>query len=286
MVVGGHGLVAHVGAGEGDVATVLLHGAAGSWRTWVPLLAAAQARGEALRDIVAVDLPGWGESGGGFSDLGELADRIAATVHALGYPRWRVIGHSLGGALALELAARFPDDTLSVGLVSPSGAAVQAVARRPVAAAVRLPAFAGMIFAMRLLRALGPLAAPLLRALRRIGALRLLAAPLFAGPVDRAVTDALADEIRPAAFLAAVEAAREVDPAAWRSIRCPVHVVGGRRDVFVGPGDLAVLRGVVPQAGATVLDGAGHFAHAERPAAVLAAFSGVLPRPRRAPTPV
>lgn len=289
-VVGGSagGLVVRVGARDGDrdgrhgdeVATVLLHGAAGSWTTWAPLLAAAAARGCPLRDVVVPDLPGWGESPGAMSGLDALADRVAATLHALGYPRWRLIGHSLGGALALEIAARFPDDTLSATLVSPSGAAVQAVARHPVGAAPRLPAFAGMILAMRILAALGPLCAPLLHGMRRIGLLRVFAAPLFAraARVDPAVTDALADEIRPASFLAAVGAAREVDIEDWRRIRCPVHVVRGRRDVFVGRGDAAALRRVVPHACETVLATAGHFAHVEDPDAVLA----VLSRPRTA----
>ncbi|MFJ6653897.1 alpha/beta fold hydrolase [Microbacterium sp. NPDC091313] len=274
--------VVRVGRRSGEVATVLLHGAAGTWTTWTPLLATAARRGAPLEDAVVPDLPGWGESTGASEHLDVLADRVAEAVRALGYERWRIIGHSLGGALALEIAARHPDETLSVGLVSPSGAAVQAVAQHPVRSAPRLPWFAGMILAMRLLRALGAFASPLLRALRRSGLLRRLARPLFAEPerVHRSVTDALADEIRPTAFLAAVAAARGLDPAVWRSIRCPVHAVRGAHDVFVGRGDLVALRAHVPQTGESVLARAGHFAHVEDPEAVLAALSGVIPRPR------
>ncbi|MFZ8318580.1 hypothetical protein ACO1LA_14060, partial [Staphylococcus aureus] len=82
-------------------------------------------------------------------------------------------------------------------------------------------------------------ARPLLRGLRRIGALRLFARPLFRHPdrVAPAVSDALADEIRPAAFLAAARAARTHDDDAWKRITAPVRAVRGRHDVFAGHHD-------------------------------------------------
>ncbi|HSP74609.1 MAG TPA: hypothetical protein VLO31_00160, partial [Cryobacterium sp.] len=45
-----------------DTATILLHGAAGSWTTWTPLLAAATSSGRAMTDLIIPDLPGWGDS--------------------------------------------------------------------------------------------------------------------------------------------------------------------------------------------------------------------------------
>ncbi|MGQ3505143.1 hypothetical protein ACT9SR_13560, partial [Enterococcus faecalis] len=68
------------------------------------------------------------------------------------------------------------------------------VVRGPATGWAALPAFAGMVVAMGILRGLGPLARPLLRGLRRIGALRLFARPLFRHPdrVAPAVSDALA----------------------------------------------------------------------------------------------
>lgn len=47
---------------NGDTATVLLHGAAGSWTTWTPLLAADSLDGQALTDLVIPDLPGRGDT--------------------------------------------------------------------------------------------------------------------------------------------------------------------------------------------------------------------------------
>ncbi|WP_292901310.1 alpha/beta hydrolase [Microbacterium sp.] len=260
-------VVVHAGRRtEGAVATVLLHGAAGSWTTWTPLLTAADRLGIPVDDVIAIDLPGWGESRDVVPSPPDVADAVAAATRALGYPRWRIVGHSLGAVVALDVAARFPTQTVAVGLVSPTGAAVRAAARRPLAGAARLPAFAGMVAAMAILRGLGPLSRPLLRGLRRTGLLRVLSRPLFRHPdrVDRSVSDALADEIRPAAFLAAARAARTHDDDAWRRITAPVRAVRGRHDVFAGRHDSREARRRIPDYRERVLDDSGHFAHVEQ----------------------
>jgi len=266
-------VIARVGVAASPVATVLLHGAAGSWTTWTPLLRAAARRHDPVRNIVALDLPGWGESPfpSDGVDIGRFSEAIREVVTQLGYERWDVIGHSLGGALALDLAARFPDRTESVFLVSPSGPAVFDAVRRPLRGGLRLPGFAGMLLAMRILRALGDASAPLLRALDRGGLLRPLSAPLFASPrrIDPSVVHTLADEIRPRAFLAASRAAAAYDESSWRGIRCPVRSVRGARDVFVGPDDAAGLSTLIRDVEETVLPGAGHFAAVEQPDDVL-----------------
>jgi pimeloyl-ACP methyl ester carboxylesterase len=264
--------VVRVGPKTGPVGTVLLHGAAGSWTTWTPLLRAASRVGTPLPNIVAVDLPGWGESptpAGGI-DIAPLTDAVRQVAEALGYERWVVVGHSLGGAIALDVAARFPDRTDAVLLVSPLGGAVLDAVRRPIRGGAGLPWFAGMLLAMRVLAALGPLARPLLRGLRRLGALRWLSSPLFADParVDESVSAALADEIRPASFVAAARAAARYDESVWRGIRCPVRAVRGARDVFVGPDDGDHLATLLADVEETVMQGAGHFAAVEQPGTV------------------
>ncbi|CAH0200253.1 Putative aminoacrylate hydrolase RutD [Microbacterium sp. Bi128] len=260
-------VVVHAGRRtEGAVATVLLHGAAGSWTTWMPLLTAADRLGISVDDVIAIDLPGWGESRDAVPSPPDVADAVAAVARALGYPRWRIVGHSLGAVVALDVATRFPAQTVAVGLVSPTGAAVRAVARRPLAGGARLPAFAGMVVAMAILRGIGSLSRPLLRGLRRTGLLRVLSRPLFRHPdrVDRSVSDALADEIRPAAFLAAARAARTHDDDAWRRITAPVRAVRGRHDVFAGRHDSREARRRIPDYRERVLEDSGHFAHVEQ----------------------
>lgn len=279
-------IVARAGRRSGSpVATVLLHGAAGSWSTWMPMLAASDRIGLPLSDIVAIDLPGWGESPGPVPDPAALAVAVAAVARALGYPRWRVVGHSLGGVVALDVAARFPAETMAVGVVSPSGAGARAVARGPVAGAATLPWLAGMVIAMRVLRALGPVARPLLGLLRRTGTLHFLARPLFRHPerVERAVTDALATEIRPTAFLAAARASRTHDDGVWRRIACPVRSVRGTHDVFVAESDARAWADLMPDYDDRVLADSGHFAHVEEPVEVLHALREVWAAARVAP---
>lgn len=271
-----------------DTATVLLHGAAGSWTTWTPLLAAADRAGRPVTDVVALDLPGWGDSPAPSRPL-EVADASAAVAEvlgALGRRRWTVLGHSLGGFVALDLAVREPRRTLAVGLVSASGAGIVDTARRPVRGGARLPWFAGMLLAMHALATLPGEGRALLRLLDRIGLLGPLSAPLFADrrSVHPSVVAALAEEVRPTAFTAAVRAAAGYDLGAWRTIRCPVRSVRGARDVFVGRRDAALLAASVPDLAATVLPGAGHFAAVEQPLAVLDALLPVVTRtPARGP---
>ncbi|MBN9188133.1 alpha/beta fold hydrolase [Microbacterium sp.] len=119
-------VVVRAGRRADGPATILLHGAAGSWTTWTPLLAAADAASAPLTDVVAPDLPGWGDSGTlpRGTDVGAMSDAVVEIARSLGYTRWRVVGHSLGGFIALDLAARHPRETIAVVLVSPSGAGV------------------------------------------------------------------------------------------------------------------------------------------------------------------
>jgi len=59
---------------------------------------------------VAPDLPGHGSSPGpGLGSIEEMADWIATKVVPPGGEAFTVIGHSMGGLVALELAARLPD---------------------------------------------------------------------------------------------------------------------------------------------------------------------------------
>lgn len=269
-----------VGDRRGPVATVFLHGAAGSWTTWTPLLGEAARSGAPLPDVVAFDLPGWGESESPRDgvDIVRTTTAVLEVIERLGYRRSVVVGHSLGGALALDLAARAPEMTDGVVLVSPSGAAAFDAVRRPIRGGLRLPGLAGMLLAMRFLRTLGGAAAGFLRRLERAGLLRVLSSPLFAAPrdIDPSVIRALAAEIRPAAFVAAARAAAAYDESSWRGIHCPVRAVQGDRDVFVGEGDAAALSAAIVDFRETTLDGVGHFAAIERPAAVLALMRRVV----------
>ncbi|MCU1515809.1 MAG: alpha/beta hydrolase, partial [Pseudarthrobacter sp.] len=89
------------GSPASGIAEVYLHGAAGSWTTFQPLLS-----GAAARDRVLVDLPGWGESTIGTRmehfGIDAMTRAVVEVLAVLGYPRWHLVGHSMGGFLALH----------------------------------------------------------------------------------------------------------------------------------------------------------------------------------------
>ncbi len=269
-------VVVRAGRRRTATATILLHGAAGSWTTWTPLIVASDRSGRPLQDLVVPDLRGWGESGAldEDTDVAKMAASVAEVARSLGYSRWNVVGHSLGGFVALELAAREPAATRGVVLVSSTGAGVMDAVRHPWRAVGLLPGFVGMLVAMRLLDATGALGRTLVPALRRLRLLRLAAAPLFAHPfaIDRSVVDALGDEIRPGSFLAATRAAAAYDETRWRAISAPVLSLRGRTDVFAGHHDEKIFAALIPGFSAHLIAGAGHFAHIERPDIVLEAI--------------
>jgi pimeloyl-ACP methyl ester carboxylesterase len=113
------------GAGE---PLVLIHGL-GSARTVWKLIAPSLA--EAF-DVIAVDLPGHGGTAwieGTAMDPRSLAGHVVETLDACGVGRAHLVGNSLGGWTALELAAAHPDRVESVTALAPAGMRDQPLAR-------------------------------------------------------------------------------------------------------------------------------------------------------------
>ncbi|WP_172582703.1 alpha/beta fold hydrolase [Subtercola boreus] len=257
------------------VAVVMLHGAAGSWSTFTPLLLTAFAEGVDLPDLVIPDLPGWGESSlpaaPADRSIESIAAAVASVVRALGYDRWMLIGHSLGGFVALELAVAEPAATQRVLLVSPTTFGVAETARHPLRRFGALPAYSGMLVAMRTLARMGRAGTALVGGIGASRFFRLTMSPLFAEParIDRSVYLALAQEARPQSFAIASRRAGAYELTRWAGIRCPVRSVQGDADVFVAPGDQAQLASLVPDFEGGTVEGVGHFGHLERPVEVL-----------------
>jgi pimeloyl-ACP methyl ester carboxylesterase len=105
-------------AGEGP-AIVLIHGITGSseqWRHVMPLLADRFT-------VIAPDLMGHGKSDkprGDYS-LGSHATGVRDLMVALGHPTATVLGHSLGGGIAMQMSYQFPERTERLVLVSSGG---------------------------------------------------------------------------------------------------------------------------------------------------------------------
>jgi pimeloyl-ACP methyl ester carboxylesterase len=69
--------------------------------------------------VVALDLAGYGQSGGGRKDwtMAAFGQDVVSVVEALGLKRVVLIGHSLGGPAVLEAARRMPGRVVGLVLV-------------------------------------------------------------------------------------------------------------------------------------------------------------------------
>lgn len=114
----GDGHIAYTTAGRGEP-LLLIHGLGATRRTWDRILDELAA----THTVIAPDLPGHGESDAPAGDysLGALAASIRDLLVLLGHPSATVIGHSLGGGVALQFAYQFPERTQRLALISSGG---------------------------------------------------------------------------------------------------------------------------------------------------------------------
>ena len=105
-------------AGSGP-ALVLIHGLTGSSTTWREVMPALAER----FTVIAPDLLGHGESAkprGDYS-LGAFASGVRDLLVTLGIERATVVGHSLGGGVAMQMAYQFPERCERLVLVNSGG---------------------------------------------------------------------------------------------------------------------------------------------------------------------
>jgi pimeloyl-ACP methyl ester carboxylesterase len=104
--------------GDGP-AVVLIHGITSSSRTWRSVIPALAER----HTVIAPDLLGHGRSAkprGDYS-LGAYASGIRDLLVALDIPRATIVGHSLGGGVAMQFAYQFPERIERLALVDSGG---------------------------------------------------------------------------------------------------------------------------------------------------------------------
>jgi len=110
--------VAYAAAGSGPV-LLLIHGMAGNFENWRDVIAPLARQ----HTVIAPDLPGHGasEPGSGDYSLGALAASLRDLLLLLGHDRATLVGHSLGGGIAMQFAYQFPEMTERLVLVSSGG---------------------------------------------------------------------------------------------------------------------------------------------------------------------
>jgi pimeloyl-ACP methyl ester carboxylesterase len=111
------GRVALMEAGTGDP-VLMLHGLGGTKISFLPTVAALAPDYRAI----AMDVPGFGDSDKpiGRYDAAFMARWAVSLLDSLGLERAHVLGHSMGGRVALELGMSHPDRVESLMLMTPS----------------------------------------------------------------------------------------------------------------------------------------------------------------------
>jgi pimeloyl-ACP methyl ester carboxylesterase len=226
---------------------VLIHGIGSQWQVWEPVLDGLSAS----RDVIALDLPGFGESlplDREVPTVAALARAVAAFVADLGLERPAVAGNSLGGAVALELGRM--GAVCSVCALSPFGfgRGWETTLGRFMLRSTRLTA-----------RAARPITGPLAKrpGTRRALCSHVMAHPERVSPAEMAgATRAIA---RAPAFRATLHAMDGWDETDKPAPPCPTTIAWGERDrlLFYRP-QSARARATLPGARHVTLTGCGH----------------------------
>ena len=104
----------HEGGKSAQKPVILIHGAGSSHLFWP-----AEIRRLTGHTVIALDLPGHGHSDGvGFQSVSDYSGAITEFLAAMDIFKAAFVGHSLGGAIALQLALDFPQHVIGIGVVS------------------------------------------------------------------------------------------------------------------------------------------------------------------------
>jgi len=244
--------VRYVVHGEGGEPVLLVHGFGGDMNAWMFNQAALADD----RAVFSLDLPG---HGGSTKDVGDgsldvLAAAVLAVMGETGSEHVHLVGHSLGGAVALAVALDHPERVASLTLLAPAGLGPE----------INGDYIAGFVAAQR----------------RKD--MKPLAQQLFADPglVSRSMVEDLLRSKRIDGVDAALDAIaghqfrdgrQNLDLAARAGdLDVPVQIIWGRQDAIIPSGHAARLEG----AEVHLLDGAGHMPMMEKAAEVNALIAG------------
>ena len=245
---------------EADV-VVLVHGIAGGAATWGPVLDELDRRGEPRR-VIAPDLIGHGRAD---YSLGGYANEVRDLLAALGHRRATIVGHSLGGGIALQFLYQYPELCARLVLVDSGGLGSEL---HPVLRAVTLPGAEWalpMLTHAKVVRAGGWL----YESVRRLPLTPRRPSVLHAA----AAFGSLSDSVRRRAFV--VTARNVIDMTGQRvsgldklylSEGVPTLIVWGGRDAIIPAAHGAAAAAVLSGSRFELFEQAGHFPHCDEPA--------------------
>jgi pimeloyl-ACP methyl ester carboxylesterase len=237
---------------------VLIHGIGSQWPAWQPVLDALSAQ----RDVIALDLPGFGASpplpAGVTPTVAALADSVMELLEQLDVSRPHAAGNSMGGWIALELARR--GVVASATALSPAGF----WNRREVAYSR-----ASLRFTARIARALDPVADRLTASAvaRTLLFGQVVARPWrIPGPDAASALRALA---RSPAFDATLTVLTAGHFTGGGEIAVPATIAWGDRDRLLIPRQAHRAARAIPGARLVTLTGCGHVPMSDDPERVV-----------------
>ncbi len=246
-------------AGEGPV-LLLVHGIGGNFLNWKPVIGPLARH----HTVIAPDLPGHGKSEAGHGDysLGSFASILRDLLLSLGHERATVVGHSLGGGVAMQFGYQFPEMVERLVLVSSGGLGPE------VSAVLRAAALPGAGSFIQATAAAGnKVVPPIAGGLARLG----LRPNADVAEVMRGY-GSLADENRRAAFLAtarSVIGTRGQRVAAGERLllaeNIPVLIVWGERDPIIPVRHGEDAHRCLPHSRLEVFEDVGHIPQIEAP---------------------
>ncbi len=247
--------------GEGQT-IVMIHGLAGHLQNFT------YATTDALKNdfrVIALDRPGSGYSQRDSDELARIPEQarmIAEFLTAQGIEKPLIVGHSLGGAVALALALAYPKAIAGLALIAP-------LATLPDAPASTFDAL--KIASPTLRRLIGATIAVPMSIYRGDATLRVVFGP-NEPPADFRTRGGGLLGLRPRAFVAAstdyvaVGLDMENVTARFSELKMPVGVLYGDADRILDAGaNLGALRAGIPQLDAEVLPGIGHMVQISMP---------------------
>jgi pimeloyl-ACP methyl ester carboxylesterase len=248
--------------GEGDPPIVFVHGLAGSWQNWLenmPHFAAAGHR------VIAFDLPGFGSSEmpGEHISIPGYGRLVGALLDRLGVGPAVLVGNSMGGFIAAEVALQFPARVERLVLVSAAGLTIEYQRDERILGLLR--------FGRRWLMAWGGFIGARSEAVARRPRARELLMRLVVAHPDRLPAPLVAEQTRGAGnagFVDALDALTDYPiRARLGEIACPTLIVWGAEDRLVPVRDADEFERLIPGARKVVWPDTGHVAMLERPQA-------------------